>query len=294
MGCKHICGYCRIEFSGHACRHDGDESVDDHGNVILRRAQEAPYHGADVKSSDVCQFVDGVHILAAPACLANDADFGLQSLIVQAAAPAHQVCGVHPRQRPQKAGAGGGVSDAHLSDAAKVHSRRLHGVGCFESGEQALHGLFPRHGRLLGQVLRSPAQPAVYDLHRDLSFPGEHLIRIQSLGNVHRHSHIHYQKVQVEIPHLRADARDPAGEVDGLRHGDLLGCGGDAFHHHAVVCAEQCNAFLLRLVPSDVSGDARHLDGDILQLAQTSGDLRQDYLTFLCFLYRILIRFLDL
>ena len=238
----------------------GDEAVEDDDATGQRAAEDDAGQHADLEPADAGQDVEAVGRVGAVHVerSLDDGDLVRELAVGAARAAARGLVRRAVGQGGDDGAGRRGVADAHVAGADDIGA----GIGGFQ-GQRDARGhaclcLLAGHGRALRYVSRAGA-------------------------------HTHYAQVGVNgqrrgdpgVDDDQAHARAPSHDADGgaaredvahhLRR-DLLGVGGDALGHHAVVgggeddrLAPQCRSF-----SAEDSGDP---DGQLLQPAQAAGRL---------------------
>ena len=228
-------------------------------------AQKRAGHGGDVQSAHLAQHIQHVVFIRVVQRqrTAQHLLFPGKALVGQSASPTGD--GVHLRvqQHRQHGGAGGGVADAHFPHAQQVDPVGLSPGGGFHSGGKGLQGFGAGHGRFHGHVAGAPTHLAI-----------QHGITV----HIGVDAHVDDGYVVSKGLSQRRHTGFAAGHVDGLLQRDGLGGAGHPLGHHAVVGGEHRHTALFD-GGAHPAGDARHADGHILQLSQTSRWLGQRRLT---------------
>ena len=190
----------------------------------------------------------------------------VEALVGQAAAPSGDGLHLHVQQHREHGSAGGGVADAHFPDAQHRNAVGFRLRGGLHAHRQRLKGLRTGHGGLHRQIGGAIAHLAV-----------DHVGTVDIGGD----AHVVYGHVVAEGFRQRRHAGFAAGHVDRLLQGDGLGRTGHPLGHHAVVGGEHRHTALFYL-RADLTRDARHADGHLLQPAKASRRLGKLRLTAAC------------
>ena len=174
-----------------------------------------------------------------------------EALVRNAAAAACDILHIRIEQHRQHGRRGCGIADAHFTNPQHV---RVGALGQLHTGADGSHGLFPRHGWAVGDILRP-----VGDLSVQNGF----------LRNVGIHAHIADRDPTAKVPRQHGGTGLAPGQVHRLLQGHGLGRAGHALLHHAVIGGKD-QKMLLFDGALQFSRDARKLNGQFLQPSQTA------------------------
>ena len=186
----------------------------------------------------------------------NNLLFVDKGVVGESAAPSGDRLHIHVQQGRQHRRRGGGVADAHFPDAQQS-GVGLHGD--LGAGEDGLFGLGAGHGRAGGDVAGARRDASVQHrrvVYRDL------------------YPHVADSDPAAEPGRQHRSPGLAPGEVDRLLQGDDLGGAGHPFGHHAVVGGKD-QQLLFGQIVVQLAGDARQLDGKLLQPPQAARRLGQ-------------------
>ena len=156
--------------------------------------------------------------------------------------------------------AGGGVGDAHLTDADDVAALVVAVVHQLCARLDGLFHLLLAHGRLVEEVLRAPRNLAVDDAFH--------------AAEVVVYADIHDAQLEAMLTAEHVDTAAAAREVDHLLPGDVAGTDAHALTFDAVVAAQQQVAGMAQLGTERLLHQT-YLHGQFLQPAQRAFGLVQ-------------------
>ena len=184
-------------------------------------ADKRPAHSGDIQPAHLGNSVKHILFtgLMQPKRISNHALLMGEGLIRQSPAPAAHLPHGSPGQYGQHGGTGGGVTDAHFTDAHDVHALCVGSFHRLHPGGHGIHSLLPGHGRLTGNIPGAPPHLAVY-----------HPLRRRGVN-----AHVRHHHAVAEVVGHGGHTGFMPGHIDALLHRHALRRRADPLGHHAVV-----------------------------------------------------------
>ena len=216
--------------------HSGNKAVNNHGTPLFGTTQECTAHGGNVKAAHLGQHIDHIGFvgLVDGDGIFDDLLLSQKALVRDAAAPARHRLHIRLQKNRQDSRRGGGVADAHFTNADDIRIRIL---GQLKAGPDGLDALLAGHG---GSVKDIPSAEG--------DFPVQHL----RLFDLSIDAHIADGDAAAEmLAQCRGTCLVP-GQIDGLHQCHRLGCRRYTFLHHTVVRGKHQKMLLLYRIMSNL------------------------------------------